>query len=595
MAGIKNIRDLYKKVGEKGLREVLEGEIRVTEKFDAYRFAFEKNPHNYKIYFYGKNGKTPLSKIDRTVNDLYEAAISYIENMPADIKKAIPPRHRFGFSWFPNNKPLNTEYERRPKKGLVLTDITIRNRENDVTRDVNESQVFERWANVLGVEASLPVFEGRLDEGTINSLVHMAQNDYALTSLNESAVHTNGLLNENNSNVEALIFQTGKDLFKVASVEDSPRKAEKRSHLFDILLLDICEHLNTFNLESINVVSIHPDEAYLEVVSEAFNDFVEKRGKDFLESGLDRPGFLEKSGNFNRAWVKNPKTLAIIESNKKYEYLYTVFLTNLRKPKYPSGLLTESVVNTFNGQIEEVSRICNDDYSFLEFSSILRENQEEEISEKGALLVDPAKVAAQAREKEAKMPDVEKSVLLLHTFFNGGGKNREVEPVEVFICNCAMPTSKIIAEVESAFKESGKRAILVHNKAYDRLQLDVATVEKMLSRIVEERNDLFIGYRIMHEPILEVLLRKMGAFYPHRVHCEGERYDITQMEVFSRAASAGPYHTEFPVKKLSSRIYQDCLAALEKEDQQGFKKAMPTETHSYWNSLKSAFDKQNYY
>ena len=71
MAGIKNIRDLYKKVGEKGLREVLSGEIRVTEKFDAYRFAFEKNPHDYKIYYYGKNGKTPLSKIDRTVSDLY--------------------------------------------------------------------------------------------------------------------------------------------------------------------------------------------------------------------------------------------------------------------------------------------------------------------------------------------------------------------------------------------------------------------------------------------------------------------------------------------------------------------------------------------
>ena len=80
MAGIKNIKDLYKKVGEKGLREVLEKDVRVTEKFDAYRFAFEKNPHNYKIYFYGKNGKTPLSKIDRTVNDLYEAAIAHIEN-----------------------------------------------------------------------------------------------------------------------------------------------------------------------------------------------------------------------------------------------------------------------------------------------------------------------------------------------------------------------------------------------------------------------------------------------------------------------------------------------------------------------------------
>ena len=55
MAGIKNIRELYKKVGEKGLRETLKRETRITEKFDAYRFAFEKNQDNYQIYFYGKN------------------------------------------------------------------------------------------------------------------------------------------------------------------------------------------------------------------------------------------------------------------------------------------------------------------------------------------------------------------------------------------------------------------------------------------------------------------------------------------------------------------------------------------------------------
>jgi hypothetical protein len=66
MAGIKHITELYKKLGEEGLREILNKELRITEKFDAFRFSFEKNSQNYKLYFYGKNGKTPINKIDRT-------------------------------------------------------------------------------------------------------------------------------------------------------------------------------------------------------------------------------------------------------------------------------------------------------------------------------------------------------------------------------------------------------------------------------------------------------------------------------------------------------------------------------------------------
>lgn len=593
MAGIKNIRDLYKKVGEKGLREVLEGEIRVTEKFDAYRFAFEKNPHDYKIYFYGKNGKTPLSKIDRTVSDLYEAAIASIENLPAEVKKAIPPRHRFGFSWFPTSSPLNTEYERRPKKGLVLTDITIRNRERDVTRDVKETQVFERWSGIFGVETNTPIYEGKLDENTINGLIEMAKNDYALTSLNESSVYTHGMLNENSANVEALIFEADGQLFKVADVEENEKVAEKRSHLFDILLLDICEFLNESQLEGIKPVSLHSDEAYIEVVSEIFNSYVENRGKSFLTSGLEKPKFLEKSGRFNREWVKNPKTRAIIESNRAYEYLLSIFITNLRKPKYPSGLLSEAVVNTFNSQIEEISRICEDDYSFLEFTTIVREN--EVFFEKSPLIINPAEEAKKQKVKDAKLPDIEKSVLLLHTFFNGAGITEKREPVEVFVCNCAMATNRLIAQAENAFKESGKRGVIVHSVQRDKLKLETSVVEKILSRLVEDRNDLFIGYRILDVPLLELLLKKLGAFYPHRLHCESDLHGDTMMELISRSASKGAGFTEFEVKKLPTRIYQDCLSALEKEDLTAFKKCMPEPVHTYWNTLKSAYDKQTYY
>jgi hypothetical protein len=575
MAGIKNIRDLYKKVGEKGLREVLEGEIRVTEKFDAYRFAFEKNPHNYKIYFYGKNGKAPLSKIDRTVNDLYEAAISYIENLPADIKKAIPVRHRFGFSWFPTQSPLNTEYSRKPKHGLVLTDITIRNRQWEVTNEVKDNQVFDRWSKILGVEPNTPVFEGRLDEKTVDSLLEMAKNDYTLSSLNESAVHTEGLLK---GGIEALVFETDNQLFKVESVLAEEKKAEKRSHLFDILLLDICEHISSYNITGLKTVSMHPDEAYIEIVSEVFNDFVEKKGTDFLASGLERPRFLEKSGKFNRSWIKNPKTLSIIENNSKYEYLYTVFLTNLRKPKYPSGLLNEAVTTRFNNKIEEIDRVVSDDLSFLEFNSILREGDEP--------------------TEEPKSIDMERAVLIMQNFF--GGPRQKLtgkEPVNIIICNCGKLTNDIVGEAERLFKMNGLRTVLVHDgyAAKRDYFIDKSSIEKMLNGLVAARNDVFLGYKFWDKPfILHIFKKLYPEFFPAAISAFTGSQLVRDMEFQGIKASQAEYAPSIEFHRTKGNIYTQLHGSLERDSYREFCVSTPECVHPFWPEIKSAFDRYTY-
>jgi hypothetical protein len=579
MAGIKNIRDLYKKVGEKGLREVLEGEIRVTEKFDAYRFAFEKNPHDYKIYFYGKNGKAPLSKIDRTVNDLYEAAISYIENLPADIKKAIPPRHRFGFSWFPNNKPLNTEYDRRPKNGLILTDITVRNRQWDVTNDVKENKIFERWGNIFSTEANHPIFEGKLDGETVNSLIRMAKHDYEITSLNESSVYTSGKLNTQSNNIEALVIEAGSELFKIADVVTEEKRVEKRSHLFDILLLDICEHLNSMNLDDHRPVALHPDEAYIEIVSEVFNEFVEKRGRDFLDSELQRPKFLDKSGLFNGKWVKNPKTRAIIESNGKYEYLFTVFLTNLRKPKYPSGLLSETVVNEFNSKIEEINSIISDDYSFLEFNTILRENDD---------------------LNEAKRePDVEKSVLMLQSFFGGARKNpKGKEDVNVIVCDCSKLNNAVIKEAERLHKLNGKRSFVMHNifSANRDYVLELSTVRKILSKFVEDHNDMIIGYRISYHPLISSIYKSLTQeFNPATITFFDYDKDFIKLQQDNMNAIYGEESPEININFSSAKPFKRFIDAVDKDSYHDFCKETPECVQRFWTEIKTAYDKQAYY
>ena len=578
MAGIKNIRDLYKKVGEKGLREALEKEVRVTEMFDAYRFAFEKNPPDYKIYFYGKNGKAPLSKIDRTVNDLYEAAISYIENLPADIKRAIPARHRFGFSWFPNKSPLSTEYQRRPKHGLVLTDITVRNRQWDVTNDVKESQVFERWSNVLGVEPSLPIFEGKLDSETVEKLIESAKtSEHQFNSLNESQVHTSGLLK---GGIEALVFESDKELFKISDVVTNEKREDKRSHLFDILLLDICEHIGSYNIAGIKPVALASDEAYIEIVSEIFNDFVDTKGSDFLSAGLERPKFLEKSGKFNRSWVKNPKTLAIIEKNSNYEYLFSIFITNLRKPKYQSGLLSEAVVNEFNQKIEEINSVLDDDYSFLEFNSILREADEAEI------------------KKSKKDPDYEKGVQLLQNFFEAprkpiGGKN----VVNVIICNGGKITNGLVNEAERILKLTGNRVMIFHNmfEAKRDFYIEESSIRKMLDALITAKPDLFIGYKFLKVPLFTRLYEKLGTeFKPGMISIVNPDLNFLGMQTKSLEAAYLEDYEKIDYVSCPTKIYSYFDKALAEENFMKFKDSTPECVHPFWNEIFNAYDKHTF-
>lgn len=580
MAGIKHITELYKKHGEEGLREILTKEVRITEKFDAYRFSFEKNAQNYKLQFYGKNGKTPINKIDRALSDLYEGAIEYIESIPYEIRKDLPLRHRFGFSWFPTKNPLNTDYERRPKNGLVLTDITIRDKRNDITRDVNENEVYKRYANILGVEYAEPLHTGKLDESIINSLISIAKNEEEPSLLTES-FDTKGYLNKIHPNIEAMIFESDDLLFKISHKEEIV-KSEKRSHMFDLLLMDILEHMETFNVSGIKCASTRVDEAYLEAVSEIFNDYVDVRGKQYLESEMEKPKFLAKAGNFNSKLVKNPKTRMLIEKDSRYEYLFSVMIANLRKPKFASGLLNESVVNRFNSKIEELDKVIGDDYSFLEFSTIIKEEKEE-----------PAKT-----EKEE--PDYAKAVHLLTKFFDPERKIEiGKEPVNVLVVNGGLLSNRILEEAERLVTNNKHKCILIHAEDLHKKYFGISKehVEKVLAKLVTDNEDLFLDYKIINRLLLSQIINKLRPKYePIAIHVE---YDTTSMQkeldgsaaIYSSPSGLMKSIKVAPIKDLRRKAL---LGSLESDSYKDFCKLTPDCIHPYYKDLKSSFDKYTY-
>jgi hypothetical protein len=577
MAGIKHISEIYKKHGEAGLRDILTRDVRITEKFDAYRFSFEKHNKNYKLVFYGKNGKTAINKIDRTLSDLYESAIEYVENLPYEIRKDLPLRHRFGFSWFPTNSPLHTEYERRPKNGLILTDITIRDNKNDVTRDVNETEVYRRYAKILNVEYAEPIHAGPLDESLIQTLISIAKNEEEPQMLTES-FDTKGYLNQLHPNIEAMIFESDDQLFKIAHNEEVI-KSEKRSHMFDLLLMDILEHVETFNISKIRVASTKIDEAYIEAVSEIFNDYVEKCGKNYLDSEMQKPNFLAKTGELNEKWIKNPVTRLILEKDSRYEYLFSVFLANFRRPKFASGLLNESTVNRFNSKIEELDKAIGDDYSFLEFSTILKEDN----------------IATSYVKPE---PDYVKSVHLLTRCFDPDRKGITGKiPVNVIVTNGALLTTRILDEAERLFAANKTKCILVHcndlhNKSYG---VNPENVEKVLAPFIINHEDLFVGYKIVDKLMFAQIMNAIRPKYePITLQVD---YNTTSLQKECEGTLAVNPSTGKPLKIGSIKDIQrkGLTDSLENDTYKNFCALTPPFMWPFWNEIKSAFDKYTYH
>ena len=596
MAGIKQVSEIYKKYGESHLRDLLSTDIRITEKFDAYRFSFEKSSHNFKLTFYGKNGKSALNKVDRTLSDLYEGAIEYIENLPYEIKRDIPARHRFGFSWFPTKNPLSTDYERRPKNGLVLTDITIRDKNKDIFREVKESEVFKRWGNILSVDNAHPIYEGLLEESLVETIISIAKNEAEPTLLTES-FDTKGLLNTLHPNIEALVFESGDQLFKISQREENVI-SEKRSQMFDVLLLDILEQVENFNVLGIKCAAKSVDEAYIEGVSELFNDYVDKRGKDYLQYDLQKPKFLEKSGKFNRKWVKNPKTRVLLEKDIRYEYLFTVFLANFRKTKFAGGLLNETIASRFNSKIEELDRAIGDDYSFLEFSTILKEDKEE-IHE--ALKIEqkynPAVIKDDVPEIKPAEPDYVKAVHLLTRFFDPE-RNTTIgeKPTNIVIVNGAMITNRILDEVEKLKNLNGNKCILVHasnlNNTYG---VSEDNIEKVIATLVVNNEELFHGYHIMQHPTLVDLYKTLRPRYEPVAISSDKNPDLYQKELEGIHA----IHCEPGMKKLKIHQYNDqrknsLEQSIDSGSYKNFCNLTPECMWPYWNEIKSSFERHTY-
>ena len=591
MAGINSISDIYKKHGEDSLAKLLFSDIKITEKYDAHRFSFEKTKNGF--IFFGKNSASPLTRIERTVSDLYESAIQHIENLPADVTSSLPRGQRFGFYFFPSNSPIRTSYDKIPKNGLILTDVTIR-RGNKITESITSYTVLQRYSNVLSTNCDKPLFEGKLSNEEVTRILETAKNSDDVTKLFERESAEDYLRIGDNKIMEGVIFQCNTDngdfLMKHDSVihESTERKREQ---LFDILLLNMYEFLETYKLPHI-INESRTDERYLSIIFEMFNEYVRRYGKQYLELNLRKPDFLKRSGKFSKRWVKNSKTLSILEDNSQYEHLLSIFITNLRKEKKALGLLNESLTQGFNrmvSDIQELSSGVDDEYAHLEFSPLTDLNEI-----KGYFVKEEDEPTIQKEEpsEEENM----RSISLMQKVFSHIKRDtkRGEEEVNVIMGNFSLFTNRDLDAIEELHKKNGNRTIIIHisqdKKSGEKFDFESIKTMKILSTIAEDNQNIIADARMVNVPLLsQVLIVLRPTFEPVTVTVNGSK-DFLEIEYASRKWLNTEYPANITFNKYSSGI-NNVYKTLESGSVNEFSKLVPEIVSKYFMDYQTEYRK----
>lgn len=557
MAGINTLQEIFEKRGEEWTRNFLFSSA-VTEKVDAYRFSFELS-RNGKLRYFGKNAEEPLNRIDRTVSDLYETVISKIEKLPEAIIINLPKSHRFGFNWI-------------PAEGLTITDITLR-QHGKVVKQLQEKEILDKWAKLLHVD-SAKIIECHWSNESVDSIVESLKKGDSVLDGWDSA--------------KTYVLKSPTGIAKIAPKDLRPAKQTK-SHTFDLLLLQIYEHIDSLDLERFSFRSERPDERYIEIVCEAFNHFVEDKGKEFLEMGVQKPMFLQKSGKFNLRWIHNEKTLAILE-NINYEYLLSIFLANLRKPKKAIGLLSESFVSKYNGKIYQIDELVRskDDYGFPEFNTILeREYQELETPKESQRFSDNEQL---------------KAIGMIQTFFakplanTDANKNDTAFECNVLIINIGQFTNRLLAECERILKESGKSFVLIHDENAGKsclwgLTPDIGktaaqTMAKAYPHIFESCNS-------MANINLESINKSLGERKAIRIF-SGRSIDALQKE-HEVCTLINDSSKKIEITQIKGNLDKEISVCIENGNMLKYKEIFPEALHNFWNNMQSTWLSKAYH
>lgn len=411
---MKELTNIYKEAGQQFVDDLFKDYLLVTEKLSGSSFSFER--HGDQLRFFKGSNKQPINLVDRTLMMYYESAIQYILNKTESHIKDLPEYWRFCFQYFVNNQPGAIEYDNLPTNNLVLTHIQVRNAKGKIAKVIEDPRVLRDWASAFNVTPLIPIFSGYLKEEQkrkIREFLSTPKEDqlevfgtssfakYLIDSLNPTIKQTT-LQNDLNKPIDSIIFKFFKQgtnqIFTAKMIDPYTEALMKEKEPIDlrrapadineILLLDILAFIEERGLRGGELLTATPQERYLELVSNLFNDYVAKRGVDLQKLDIEKAEFAKgPEFDLNLDLIKNNRTREILQKSESLQNLYKIILGSLRKKRNPNrvgAVMTASVIEDFNKLVSKISDTINKetDGKFKTFGDYLNNKVTEEIDHK---------------------------------------------------------------------------------------------------------------------------------------------------------------------------------------------------------------------
>lgn len=408
---MKELVELYNSAGKDFLNCLFNCYTVVTEKVAGSSISFERAEHKNTLIFYKGNRETKISKIDRVLMKYYENGINFLEETINPIIDDIPFGWVFCFQYFANNQPSVVEYSDLPQNNLLLTHIQIYNGKK-LEKIVEDPRVIKDWGNALNVSYTQPIFNGFLNDEQktkIKDFLDMPKEDhleiFKTTSLAEYIISTlNPSLEKSylqkslNEPIDSLVFKFYKpgetksisakivdpytiNLLKKKGPITKETLKKAPADINEILLLDVESFIEEFGLNQNELVSLDPEDRYIEIMTNIFNNYILSRGNSINDIKIDRAKFAQgPEFELNTDNIKNNFTKELINANPEFSDVYKIILGSFRKKRNVSNIMTPSVVNDFNRIVDEINAIVNTkDDGFKTFYDFFNKKKQDDV------------------------------------------------------------------------------------------------------------------------------------------------------------------------------------------------------------------------
>lgn len=399
---MKELTQIYRDAGKQLIEDLFKDYLVVTEKLSGSSFSFKKSGEGVTFYK-GKNHR-PINLIDRTMMVYYEKPIRYIKSLVSKNLSSIPDNWMFCFQYFPHNSPGIITYDKLPKNNLVLSHISVTSPTGKVLKVIEDPRVLNDWANALGVTALLPIFKGYLTEDQKKKITKFLDTpkedqsaifntnsfaEYLLKILNPS-IQSTTLQNDLKKPIESIIFKFYKagtkqvvaakliDPYTINLMKDKePVELRKLpADINEIILLDLLAFIEERGIKKHEILGDTEDMRYIELVSNIFNDYVTKRGKDIKKIDIEKAEFAKGDEfDLNVELIPSQRTKDILTENPQLKDLFKIMLGSLKKKRKQGGnIMTPTVIEDFNKMVGKVIDVIKteDDGKFKTFDDYLK-------------------------------------------------------------------------------------------------------------------------------------------------------------------------------------------------------------------------------